>query len=76
MGYRESDIAHENGAFWVLKDRAKKCYTVFRPNSPHASESDSSYPLTENGLSLAIARADYLAKREADKRFGQPHYGH
>ena len=56
---RESDIKHENGAHWVLDDRAS--YTVYRTGLTH-STSDSAYPRTPDGLSIAIARCDYLAK--------------
>ena len=56
---RESDIKHENGAHWVLDD--KKAYIVLRASLTH-STSDSAYPRTPDGLSIAIARCDYLAK--------------
>jgi len=57
---RESDIMHESGAFWVCRDRDR--YTVLRAGVTH-SVSDSAYAKTPDGLSLAIARAKYLAKR-------------
>lgn len=57
---RESDIMHENGKFWVL--RGKSCYSVMLEQQTH-SESESSYTLDEDGLSIAIARCDYLANR-------------
>lgn len=63
---RETDIVHENGKRWVLRDAKNKRYTVFTA-SVTVSESDSSYPLTADGLSLAKARANYLARRD-----GQP----
>lgn len=59
---RESDIMHEAGAYWVLRER--RAYTVYRNRDTHA-ESDSSYERTPDGLSLAIARVDYLARRKA-----------
>ncbi|EJV1664328.1 TPA: hypothetical protein SMO99_003009 [Proteus mirabilis] len=57
---REKDIVHENGKFWVLRD--KGAYSVMKSGVTH-SEGDSSYALTEDGLSIAIARCDYLAGR-------------
>ena len=68
-GYRENDIVHENPQAWVLRDRKQRRYTVFVKGSV-ASESDSAYPLTPDGLSIAVARADHLFARrvEAAKR--------
>lgn len=68
MSYRESDIMHENGSFWVLKQ--KHGYTVFKPYEGGlcASESDSTYALTDDGLSLAVYRCNYLAKRELERK--------
>ena len=54
---RESDIKHESGTHWVLDD--KKCYMVLRVGLTH-STSDSAYPRTPDGLSIAIARCNYL----------------
>lgn len=56
------DIMYENGPAWVHRDRKRGCYTVYIAGATH-STSDSSYPLTDDGLSLATARADYIAKR-------------
>lgn len=56
---RESDIMHQAGPFWV--GRQSQGYTVFRDGLTHAT-SDSTYPRDADGLSLAIARCDYLAK--------------
>lgn len=67
MSYREQDIVHENGPFWVLRDTKRKRYTVFTSGAT-ASASDSSYALSADGLSLAKARADYLARRKAQLR--------
>ena len=61
---READIVHDAGASWVLADKSHQRYTVFRVGVTH-STSDSAYPFTEDGLSLAKARADYIAKRAA-----------
>ena len=60
MTIRETDIIHENGDFWIL--RGRNDYTVFR-TGPTVSESDSAYAKTPDGLSIAIARCDYLARR-------------
>jgi len=62
MSYKESDIMHESGKFWVLKDT--DCYHVMQNGVTH-STSDSSYELSDDGLSIAIARCNYLAKRGA-----------
>lgn len=58
MSFKESDIKHENGGYWVLHDRG--VYHVMIIGVTH-SVSDSSYSL----LDIAIARCDYLARREA-----------
>ncbi len=67
--YREDDVVHENPAAWVLRDRRQARYTVLVAGSA-ASTSDSAYPFSPDGLTLAIARADYLFARrvEAAKR--------
>ena len=56
---RESDIVHENGRYWVCRSAA--AYTVYRAGAV-ASIADSSYERSVDGLSIAVARADYLAK--------------
>lgn len=63
---RESDIMHESGDYWVGRDRQHKpkCYAVFKNAITH-SVSDSAYEMTPDGLSIAIARCDFLAKRAA-----------
>ncbi len=61
---KESQIKHEAGDFWVCD--ADKQYTVYESGITH-SLSDSSYQHNEDGLSIAIARCNYLAKRQADK---------
>ncbi len=57
---KESHIKHENGDFWIadMGDRL----TVYESDITH-STADSSYPSTEDGLSLAIARCNYLNSR-------------
>jgi hypothetical protein len=59
---REKDIAYSNGKAWVWKGR--EGYYVMVNGVTH-SESDSCYDLNEDGLSIAKARCDYLAKRRA-----------
>jgi hypothetical protein len=54
---RERDIVHENGIYWVHADKDGS-FTVYKVGITH-SVSDSTYA----DKSLAIARADYLAKR-------------
>ena len=56
----ERDIKHENGGFWV--HGCNRGFTVFRVTDSHYSIADSSYPPNNDGLSLAIARCDFLAK--------------
>jgi hypothetical protein len=63
----ESKIRHENGSFWVFEDR--NAFTVYKAGITH-SKPDSSYAPTDDGLSLAVYRCDYLAKREILKRSG------
>ncbi len=62
---RESDIVYETTVCWVRRDR--KAYTVFRTGVV-ASTSDSAYAKNADGLSIAKARCDYLAKRAASGR--------
>jgi hypothetical protein len=62
---RELDIVHENGDYWVAKEKA--AYTVYKAGVTH-SVSDSSYAKDADGLSLAIARCNYLARpRRSEK---------
>lgn len=56
---KESDILHESGRFWVFKDRYG--FHVMASGST-VSVGDSSYA----DKSLAIARCDYLARREIE----------
>lgn len=60
----ERDIKHEAGTYWVADER--DAYTVYR-NGVTYSTSDSSYAHTPDGLSIAIARCNYLAKREVPR---------
>lgn len=62
----EIDIMHETPhGYWVARDKDR--YSVWRPASTH-SKGDSAYPKTDDGLSLAKARADYLDKTPAKRR--------
>jgi hypothetical protein len=59
---RESDILHEAGKYWVLKDKhqGRVTFTVMKNGITHSeSVDDVTYP----DLSIAIARCDYLHKR-------------
>jgi hypothetical protein len=67
MTYKVKDIAHETASTWVLKNAKQGCYTVFIIGTS-VSTSDSAYPLTDDGLSIAVARANYLAKRIEAKK--------
>ena len=57
---KKSKLLHENGSF-TLHDTGKD-YTVFVNGSVYAV-SDSVFAKSADGLSLATARCDYLAKR-------------
>ena len=59
---REQDVLHENGPAFVV--RTANSYDVLVNKITH-SELDSAYHKTGDGLSIAKARADYLAKRRA-----------
>lgn len=56
---KEKDIVHYAGIYWVLN--TGKTYTVYKTGETH-STADSAYPRTTDGLSLAIARCNYMAK--------------
>lgn len=59
---KESDIKHEAGAYWVGRN-GRRGYTVYRIDGP-VSVAESSYASTDDGLSIAIARCNYLAARK------------
>ena len=59
---KESDIMHEVGSYWVGRDKAQKAYIVFKIG-PTYSTSDSAYAMTPDGLSVSVARCNYLANR-------------
>jgi hypothetical protein len=67
---KESDIKHENGGYWVGKNKVGKLatYSVFRNMGTH-SVSDSHYVCDTDGLSIAIARCNYLASMAAAREF-------
>ena len=54
---KEKDIKHEAGHFWVVD--CGNSYAVMVVGMTH-SVSESAYDRTEDGLSLAIARCNYL----------------
>jgi hypothetical protein len=56
---KERDIKHENGRYWVGDVRGT--YTVYEAGITHSTP-DSSYVHDDDGLSIAIARCDYLAR--------------
>ena len=56
---------HENSGYWVLKDHKHRAYTVLKSGLTH-STADSSYELNDDGLSIAIARCNYLAKAKGE----------
>jgi hypothetical protein len=60
MNDKVKDVVHEAGNYWVFQDKTNTKYTVFAYGITH-STSDSSYPMTPDGLSIATARANYLA---------------
>jgi hypothetical protein len=57
---KEKDIKYEQGNFWVLD--TGQSYAVMCNNNTH-STSDSEYAHNNDGLSIAIARCNYLNKR-------------
>lgn len=60
---RERDIIHEKRNFWVYRDRNE--YAVYRTGFTHSTR-DSAYTKTPVGLSLAIARCNYLGRGGKD----------
>ena len=59
---KEKDIIHEAGDYWVADEGS--AFTVYKIGVTH-STSDSSYEHDPDGLSIAKARCDYLAKPKA-----------
>lgn len=56
----EANIAHDRGSHWVCRDTDG--YSVMVSGATH-SRTDSTYALTPDGLSVAVARCNYLARR-------------
>lgn len=64
----EADILYENDGHWIYHDKKIKCYVVMvNSKSFTHSLSDSAFPYSADGYSLAKARCDYLAKQKAIK---------
>jgi hypothetical protein len=61
MGYKEKDIVHESGEYWILDTGAS--YAVMKQGITH-SETDSVYARDQDGLSIAFARCSYLANKD------------
>lgn len=61
---KESEILYEAGDYWVFDNKKKNRYTVFKSGIT-VSVSDSSYTRDADGLSIAIARVNYLNSRKA-----------
>lgn len=61
---KANEIVYETNKAWVKRDKKRNCYTVFRIGLTH-SVSDSAYPLNDDGLSIAKARADYFSRKAA-----------
>lgn len=59
MGALEIKIKHENKDFFVFD--TGKTYSVRKDGAVHAT-TDSDYSHNADGLSIAIARCDYLAR--------------
>ncbi len=59
---KEADILYQNGRAWVFADRKRKAYVVMVDGNVCA-QSDSAYALDSDGLSIAKARCDYLARK-------------
>lgn len=62
MSASERNILFETPTHWVGRNKREKAVTVYIVGNTH-SKPDSSYPDTDDGLSIAIARCKYLNKR-------------
>ncbi len=60
---KEENIKFEVGEYWILE--TWKSYTVMKNVGTH-SVSDSEYNRDADGLSIAIARCNYLAEKERE----------
>ena len=61
---QESDIMFETpcGKYWVGRDKVNRAYVVYEVKFTH-SYGESGYALNDEGLSIAICRANYLSER-------------
>ena len=59
MNIKLKDIVYETQRSWVHRNVREQCFTVFVIGAT-MSISDSAYPMTVGGLSLAIGRADWF----------------
>lgn len=72
----ENGIVHENGPYWVYLGKIgqhNRAYAVFGPYGNVASIADSAYTANADGLSIAKARADYLAKQDRRRQIEELH---
>jgi len=53
-------VLHENNGYWVMK--SSDGYHVMQPESCY-SVTESVYSLDDDGLSIAIARCNYLGNK-------------
>lgn len=53
---KEQDILHQNGDYWIKETRSG--YAVFKEGTTHSTSIEC-----YGDLSIAIARCDYLARR-------------
>lgn len=66
MKYLESDIAHENGKFWVLKLPKDKGFQVYESGITHSTLRDTIGFPGEKGLDKAIEKCDKRARDAAE----------
>jgi len=76
MSYREHQIKHENGNFWVLENK-KGTFTVYRAGVTHSDPlatfaerpetEDQTAMSAEDALSLAVTYCNYQAKRAKER---------
>ena len=59
---KESDILHQIGAYWVMRDKheGQRTYTIMKDGLTHSESIDG---VTYPDLSIAKARCDYMALR-------------
>ena len=59
---KESDILHENGNYWVMRDKhnGQTTYTIMLNGLTHSESIDG---VTYPDLSIAVARCDYMARK-------------